>query len=158
MGRHAYTPSFSNPAAGRFVTDSPKRVRRTRDNSSQRPIPSDLQLGLMKLNAAQEARDFWESTKELLHRALPLEFCCVNFRLLLTSPAMTFRERVPFASEEEFQRDSIEENGSLTIKPDRERARFYSKRSRPNVRRSEGSELLMQDLSVQTVSPAFCAL
>jgi DNA-binding CsgD family transcriptional regulator/PAS domain-containing protein len=105
MGSQSRTHLISNQAAGRFVPGVSKRGRRASErNSGQRAIRSDLQLALIKLNAAQETREFWESTKELLHQALPFEFCCIDFRPLLTSPAMTFREQAPFASEEEFQR------------------------------------------------------
>jgi DNA-binding CsgD family transcriptional regulator/PAS domain-containing protein len=103
MASQTHTRSVSNLPAGRFVPKVSTRVRRTL-GKNESSIPSYLQPALMKLDAAQETHDFWESTKELLHRALPLEFCCINFRPLLTLPAMTFRERAPFASEQEFQR------------------------------------------------------
>jgi DNA-binding CsgD family transcriptional regulator/PAS domain-containing protein len=100
-----HTRPASDPTAGRLIPAASKGARRTRvKNPGLFSIPSHLQPALMKLNAAQETRGFWESTKGLLHQALPLEFCCINFRPLLTLPAMTFRERAPFASEEEFER------------------------------------------------------
>lgn len=56
------------------------------------------------MHAAQEMKEFWEVTKEVLHAALPVHFICMCLRPFALMPSTVFRERAPFASEEEFQR------------------------------------------------------
>lgn len=48
-------------------------------------------------------RDFWEKTRRVLHAALPLHYVCLCLRPFALLPSTVFRERAPFASEEEFR-------------------------------------------------------
>ena len=65
---------------------------------------TSLEPALIRLNAADEIREFWEATKELLHIALPIHFCCLCFRPFMVMPATVFRERAPFENDAQFQR------------------------------------------------------
>jgi DNA-binding CsgD family transcriptional regulator len=64
----------------------------------------ELDQVLLKLHGAQETKDFWDAAKEVLHTALPVHFICMCLRPFALMPSTVFRERAPFASEEEFQR------------------------------------------------------
>ncbi len=64
---------------------------------------NELDQALLKLHAAVEMEDLWESAKQTLHLALPLHFICMCLRPFALMPSTVFRERAPFASEEEFQ-------------------------------------------------------
>src|SRR4051812_6207711 len=55
------------------------------------------------MHAAQEMKDFWEASKQVLHAALPVHFICMCLRPFALMPSTVFRERAPFASEAEFQ-------------------------------------------------------
>lgn len=48
--------------------------------------------------------EFWEAAKQVLHAALPVHFICMCLRPFALMPSTVFRERAPFATEEEFQR------------------------------------------------------
>lgn len=48
--------------------------------------------------------EFWVAARGMLHAALPLDFICMCLRPFALMPSTVFRERAPFASEEEFQR------------------------------------------------------
>lgn len=64
---------------------------------------SALDRALLELHAAQEMRDFWEETRRVLHAALPLHYVCLCLRPFALLPSTVFRERAPFASDEEFR-------------------------------------------------------
>ena len=64
---------------------------------------SALDRALLELHAAQEMRDFWEKTRRVLHAALPLHYVCLCLRPFALLPSTVFRERAPFASDEEFR-------------------------------------------------------
>jgi DNA-binding CsgD family transcriptional regulator len=64
----------------------------------------ELDRALLRMHAVQEMDEFWESAKQTLHAALPLHFICMCLRPFALMPSTVFRERAPFASEEEFQR------------------------------------------------------
>ena len=64
----------------------------------------ELDRVLLKLHGAQEMKEFWEAAKQVLHAALPVHFICMCLRPFAFMPSTVFRERAPFASEEEFQR------------------------------------------------------
>jgi DNA-binding CsgD family transcriptional regulator len=63
----------------------------------------ELDQALLKLHAVQEMDEFWEGARQTLHAALPLHFICMCLRPFALMPSTVFRERAPFASEEEFQ-------------------------------------------------------
>jgi DNA-binding CsgD family transcriptional regulator/PAS domain-containing protein len=65
---------------------------------------SSIEPALIRLNAADEMHEFWEATRELLHLALPIHFCCLCFRPFNVMPATVFRERAPFENDAQFQR------------------------------------------------------
>jgi DNA-binding CsgD family transcriptional regulator/PAS domain-containing protein len=65
---------------------------------------SSVEPALIRLNAAGEMQEFWEATRELLHLALPIHFCCLCFRPFIVMPATVFRERAPFENDAQFQR------------------------------------------------------
>lgn len=65
---------------------------------------SSIEPALIRLNAADEMHEFWEATKELLHLALPIHFCCLCFRPFNVMSATVFRERAPFENDAQFQR------------------------------------------------------
>ena len=48
--------------------------------------------------------EFWTAARRVLHAALPLHFICMCLRPFALMPSTVFRERAPFATEEEFQR------------------------------------------------------
>jgi DNA-binding CsgD family transcriptional regulator/PAS domain-containing protein len=73
-------------------------------NSFSQPASSNLEPALIKLEAAQDVDDLWQALRFVLHSALPLEFCCLNFCPFLATPPMLFRERVPFSTLQHFQR------------------------------------------------------
>lgn len=64
---------------------------------------SALDRALLELHAAQEMRDFWEETRRVLHAALPLHYVCLCLRPFALLHSTVFRERAPFASDEEFR-------------------------------------------------------
>ena len=64
----------------------------------------ELDQALLRMHAVQEMEEFWESAKQTLHAALPLHFICMCLRPFALLPSTVFRERAPFATEEEFQR------------------------------------------------------
>src|SRR5260221_6601433 len=64
---------------------------------------SDLDRALLNLHRAEEMRDFWERTRQVLHAALPLHFICLCLRPFVVMPSTVFRERAPFESEDEFK-------------------------------------------------------
>jgi DNA-binding CsgD family transcriptional regulator len=64
----------------------------------------ELDRVLLQLHGAQEMKEFWEAAKQVLHAALPVHFICMCLRPFAFMPSTVFRERAPFASEEEFQR------------------------------------------------------
>ena len=64
----------------------------------------ELDQVLLKLHGAQEMKEFWEAAMQVLHAALPVHFICMCLRPFAFMPSTVFRERAPFASEEEFQR------------------------------------------------------
>jgi len=73
-------------------------------NAANRQIRGALQLALAKIEAAQNAGDLWEATRNLLRLALPFEFCCLNYYPFLATARMLFRERYPFVSVQQFRR------------------------------------------------------
>ncbi len=64
----------------------------------------ELDQALLKLHATQEMEEFWTTARLVLHTALPLHFICMCLRPFALMPSTVYRERAPFASEEEFQR------------------------------------------------------
>lgn len=64
----------------------------------------ELDQALLNMHAVQEMKDFWAAACEVLHAALPVHFICMCLRPFALMPSTVFRERAPFASEEEFQR------------------------------------------------------
>ncbi len=63
----------------------------------------ELDRRLLELHSVREMRDFWRATRDVLHRALPLHFICLCMRPFALMPSTVFREKAPFASEEEFK-------------------------------------------------------
>src|SRR6478672_11614887 len=104
MVSQTHNRSISSSAAGRLNPGAPKQTWRGCVNDSpEQPLPSALQEALLNLYTGEEIRDFWESLRVVLHRALPLEFCGMHFRPWATLPSIPFRERAPFTTEQEFQ-------------------------------------------------------
>src|SRR5450432_743357 len=62
-----------------------------------------LDRALLELHSVQEMKEFWKMTKRVLHEALPLHFICLCLRPFAVMPSTVFREKAPFASEEEFK-------------------------------------------------------
>ncbi len=58
---------------------------------------------MLELHGAQEMKDFWQTTRQVLHEALPLDFICLCLRPFAVMPSTVFREKVPFATDEEFK-------------------------------------------------------
>jgi DNA-binding CsgD family transcriptional regulator/PAS domain-containing protein len=73
-------------------------------NPPVQSTPSDLEQALIRLEAAYDVDDLWQAIQFVLHSALPLEFCCLNFCPFLATPPMLLRERAPFATLQHFQR------------------------------------------------------
>jgi DNA-binding CsgD family transcriptional regulator len=65
---------------------------------------SALDRALLALHGSQEMREFWDRSRRVLHAALPLHFVCLCLRPFAVMPSTVFRERAPFASDEEFRR------------------------------------------------------
>jgi DNA-binding CsgD family transcriptional regulator/PAS domain-containing protein len=65
---------------------------------------ADLDRALLELHASQEMEEFWVAAQRVLHTALPLHFICMCLRPFALMPSTVFREKAPFASEDEFQR------------------------------------------------------
>lgn len=65
---------------------------------------SALDRALLALHGTQEMREFWDRSRRVLHAALPLDFVCLCLRPFAVMPSTVFRERAPFASDEEFHR------------------------------------------------------
>jgi DNA-binding CsgD family transcriptional regulator len=94
----------------RLAPSLPLPARRT---SKARPVRchplmrrggADLDQALLELHATQEMEDFWAAARKVLHTALPLHFICMCLRPFALMANTVFRERAPFASEEEFRR------------------------------------------------------
>jgi DNA-binding CsgD family transcriptional regulator len=64
---------------------------------------SELEKALLALHAAEEMQQFWRATRRVMHAALPLHYVCLCIRPFALAPSTIFRERAPFASEEEFR-------------------------------------------------------
>jgi DNA-binding CsgD family transcriptional regulator len=82
------------------------REASTNGRSCHPLVPCDdstLDRALLDLHGVQEMRDFWEKTRRVLHAALPLHYVCLCLRPFALLPSTVFRERAPFASEEEFR-------------------------------------------------------
>jgi len=62
-----------------------------------------LDRALLELHSVQEMRDFWPTTRRVLHQALPIDFVCLCLRPFVLLPSTVFREKAPFASEREFK-------------------------------------------------------
>jgi DNA-binding CsgD family transcriptional regulator len=58
---------------------------------------------LLELHSVREMKEFWRAAKNVLHGALPLHFICLCMRPFVLMPSTVFREKAPFASEEEFK-------------------------------------------------------
>ncbi len=58
---------------------------------------------MLDLHSVQEIREFWRTTRRVLHEALPLHFICLCLRPFVLMPSTVFREKAPFASEAEFK-------------------------------------------------------
>lgn len=63
----------------------------------------DLDRALLELHSAQDMKEFWRTTRRVLHEALPLHFICLCMRPFVLMPSTVFREKAPFASEAEFK-------------------------------------------------------
>src|SRR5450432_1502536 len=63
-----------------------------------------LDTSLLALDASKEMKDFWEAARRVVHAALPLHFICMCLRPFAMLPSTIFRERAPFASEEDFKK------------------------------------------------------
>ena len=117
-------------------------------------VPRDdsvLDRALLDLHATQEMREFWEQTRRVLHAALPVHFVCLCLRPFALLPSTVFRERAPFASEEEFRlfqelnplQDHLAAHPGTTLSrmsdivPDRElpRTEFFHRFMRPHADR-----------------------
>lgn len=64
---------------------------------------ANLDRALLELHSVQEMREFWRTTRRVLHEALPLHFICLCMRPFVLMPSTVFREKAPFASEAEFK-------------------------------------------------------
>lgn len=82
----------------------PRLAARGRCHPLVRRGGAELDQALLAMHAAQEMSEFWDATRRVLHAALPLHFICMCLRPFALMPSTVFRERAPFASEEEFQR------------------------------------------------------
>lgn len=63
----------------------------------------DLDRALLELHGAQDVKEFWRTSRAVLHEALPLHFICLCLRPFVLMPSTVFREKAPFASEAEFK-------------------------------------------------------
>src|SRR5579863_7658901 len=63
----------------------------------------ELDHTLLELHSVREMKEFWRAAKSVLHGALPLHFICLCMRPFVLMPSTVFREKAPFASEEEFK-------------------------------------------------------
>lgn len=68
------------------------------------PSGDELDRAVLQLHAVQEMKDFWTAACAVLHAALPVHFICMCLRPFALMPSTIFRERAPFASEDEFRR------------------------------------------------------
>jgi DNA-binding CsgD family transcriptional regulator len=62
-----------------------------------------LDRALLELHSVQEMKEFWRTSRRVLHEALPLHFICLCMRPFVLMPSTVFREKAPFASEAEFK-------------------------------------------------------
>jgi DNA-binding CsgD family transcriptional regulator len=63
----------------------------------------DLDRSLLDLHSVREMKEFWATTRRVLHEVLPLHFICLCLRPFVLLPSTVFREKAPFASEAEFK-------------------------------------------------------
>lgn len=73
-------------------------------NSFSQSASSNLEPALIRLQAAQDVDGLWRTLRSVLHSALPLEFCYLNFCPFIGTPPILFRGRAPFAALQHFQR------------------------------------------------------